>query len=88
MPEPNDSAKTREVIRDLLSRGHHYSNYEIQGYLQITLGRLISESAVSARVRDLCKPQFGGYTVISRKRHGVTAWEYMIPTANKDQKAA
>jgi hypothetical protein len=87
MPEPNDSAKTREVIRDLLSRGHHYSTYEIQGYLQITLGRLISESAVSARVRDLRKPQFGGYTVMSRPRHGCSAWEYSI-LANKDQKAA
>jgi len=88
MPEPTDSPKIREVIRDLLSRGHHYSTYEIQGYLQIMLGRLISESAVSARVRDLRKPQYGGYNVISRPRHGCSAWEYRVELANKDQEAA
>ena len=87
MLAPNDSPQPREVIRDLLSRGQHYSTYEIQGYLQITLGRCISESAVSARVRDLRKPQYGGYNVISRPRSGCTAWEYQI-LANKDQKAA
>jgi hypothetical protein len=88
MPEPNDSAKTREVIRDVLSRGYAYSTYEIQGYLQITLGRMISESAVSARIRDLRKPQFGGYTVISRPRHGCTAWEYQILVNQQDKEAA
>jgi hypothetical protein len=83
MPEPIDSPKIREVIRDLLSRGNAYSTYEVAGFLEITIGRRISESAVSARIRDLRKPQFGGYTVKSRPRQGCTAWEYRIEVRNE-----
>ncbi len=68
----------RAVIKDLLSRGHFYSTYEVVGYLQITHRKLISESAASARIRDLRKPQFGGYKVESRPRSGHTSWEYRI----------
>jgi hypothetical protein len=78
MPEPKDSANIREVIRELLSRGYAYSTYEVSGFLEITIGRRISESAVSARIRDLRKPQFGGYNVISHPRPGCSAWEYQI----------
>lgn len=45
MPEPIDSPKIREVIRDLLSRGYAYTTYEVAGFLEITIGRRISESA-------------------------------------------
>lgn len=83
MPEPIDSPKIREVIRDLLSRGHAYSTYEVAGYLEITIGRRISESAVSARIRDLRKPKYGGYTVISKPRQGCTAWEYRVEVRNE-----
>jgi hypothetical protein len=78
MPELMDKVDARAAIRDLLSRGHWYSTYEVAGYLQITAGRLISESAASARIRDLRKPQFGGYTVKSRPRNGCSAWEYQL----------
>lgn len=87
MPEPIDSPKIREVIRDLLSRGHAYSTYEVAGFLEITIGRRISESAVSARIRDLRKPQFGGYKVISRPRQGCSAWEYSIAVEHRDKAA-
>lgn len=86
MPEPIDSPKIREVIRDLLSRGYAYTTHEVAGFLEITIGRRISESAVSARIRDLRKPQYGGYKVDSRPRHGSSAWEYSI--ANRNQEAA
>lgn len=78
MPEPKDSSNIREVIRDLLSRGYPYTTYEVAGFLEITIKRRISESAVSARIRDLRKPQYGGYTVNSRPRHGCSAWEYSV----------
>ena len=83
MPEPIDSPKIREVIRDLLSRGHAYSTYEVAGYLEITIGRRISESACSARIRDLRKPQYGSLTVKSRIRHGSKAGEYWIEVRNE-----
>jgi hypothetical protein len=78
MPEPTDSPKIREVIRELLSRGHAYSTYEVSGFIEITMGRRLSESAVSARIRDLRKPRFGGYNVISHPRPGCSGWEYQI----------
>lgn len=83
MPEPIDSPKIREVIRDLLSRGSNYTTYEVAGYLEIVIGRRLSESAVSARIRDLRKPQFGGYKVKSKPRHGCSAWEYSIEVRNE-----
>ena len=87
MPEPNDSANIREVIRDLLSRGYAYTTYEVAGFIEISIGRRISESAISARIRDLRKNQFGGYTVNSRPRHGCNAWEYQI-NEHRNQEAA
>lgn len=83
MPEPIDSPKIREVIRELLSRGHAYTTYEVCGYLEISIGRRISESACSARIRDLRKPEYGGITVKSRIRQGCRAGEYWIATENK-----
>lgn len=88
MPEPSDSANIREVIRDLLSRGHPYTTYEAAGFIEISIGRRISESAISARIRDLRKSQFGGYTVNSRPRSGCTAWEYFISSEHRDKAAA
>jgi hypothetical protein len=87
MPEPNDSAKTREVIRELLSRGYPYTAYEVAGFLEITMKRRITESACTARIRDLRKPQFGGLIVKSRIRRGCRAGEYWIE-ANRNQEAA
>ena len=35
------------------------------------------ESSVSARLRDLRKPRFGGFTV-NRRRRSVGTWEYSL----------
>lgn len=80
------NANVCSSIRDLLSRDQWYSAYEITGYLQIACKTLISESACTARVRDLRKPSYGRLNVKSRPRKGSTAWEYRIEQA--EQKAA
>lgn len=72
MPELN----VREAIKDLLSNGHWYTANEIVGYLLITHKKLLADAAITARIRDLRKPQFGGHKVPSRPRQGSTAWEY------------
>lgn len=71
-----------EVLKELLGRGHWYTPYEMQGYIEISLGRRISESAITARIREL-RPDV---TVKSQQRPGHTAWEYTIPT-NQQQEA-
>lgn len=37
-----------------------------------------SEAGVSARLRDLRKPRFGGYEVERRRRHGAGLYEYRL----------
>lgn len=88
MPEPIDSPKIREVIRDLLSRGEPMTTYEVSTHLVFIMGKCFSESAISARIRDLRKPQFGGYKVDSRPRQGSSAWEYQILASQQDKEAA
>lgn len=76
------------AIYELLSRGDWYTTSEIQGYLQICGKRLMSESAVSARTRELRKEKYGKHNVISRPRQGATAWEYRVIPAEQINKAA
>jgi hypothetical protein len=80
------------AIYDLLSRGSWYTTSEIQGYLQICGQRLMSESAVSARTRELrqekYKKQYGHTEVSSRPRSGCTAWEYRVEVSAEIQQAA
>lgn len=83
---PSDAPKTREAIAELLSRGHWYTSLEIVGFLQIAYNRPMTESAATARARELRKEKFGGYTVKCRIRQGCTAGEYRILPA--EQKAA
>lgn len=41
----------------------------------------ISETAVSARIRDLRKKKYGGYTVLTRKtgRKGIVEYKLVLP---------
>lgn len=87
MPEPIDSPKIREVIRDLLSRGEAMTTYEVSTHLIFIMGKSFSESAISARIRDLRKPKYGGYKVKSKPRHGCTAWEYQILEVRNERAA-
>ena len=41
-------------------------------------GRPIDTASASARLRDLRKPRFGGYTLPKRRRTGGYGWECMI----------
>jgi len=38
---------------------------------------IFPEASISARLRDLRKPKFGGYTV-DRKRRSAGTWEYLV----------
>lgn len=51
--------------------------------ISVELGRLypctrFPEASVSARLRDLRKPKFGGYTVKSKRRTTADQWEYLV----------
>jgi hypothetical protein len=77
------------AIYDLLSRGSWYTTSEIQDLLRLVHGkRQMSESAVSARTRELRKEKHGHHTVHSRPRQGCTAWEYRVELPAERQEAA
>lgn len=44
------------------------------------------EQSLSARLRDLRKTKFGGYTVERRRAHGGT-WEYRVLSAQREKAA-
>lgn len=55
--------------------------YEAQGRVKALTGRSISESAITARIRDLRKPQFGAHPVTCRyfaRTNGKKVYEYGI----------
>ena len=39
-------------------------------------------TSISARLRDLRKPKWGGYTVLRRRVQSAGTWEYQIPHAS------
>jgi hypothetical protein len=86
MPKPNDSAKARFIILQLLSRGLWYAPHEIHREVR-RMGVDLSPDSTSARTRELRNPRYGNHTVSRRRRAGTDYYEYSI-LANRDQKAA
>jgi hypothetical protein len=48
-----------------------------QALAEISAGTSYPEASVSARLRDLRKPKFGGY-VVHRRRRTAGTWEYRV----------
>ncbi len=53
---------------------------EIRARIQTFYGKQCSETGISARIRDLRKPEHGGHTVESRRRAGAGSgtWEFRL----------
>lgn len=80
-----DGMKSKHaIIRTVLS-GRWLAPHDI-GQRLWNAGCPISPESVTARVRDLRKPQYGRHTVDKRRRKGTTYYEYSIPT-NQQQEA-
>ena len=75
--EPN--VKTlNDVVLTLLSDGRWWAPWELCDEILRTKQVRISDSTVSARIRDNRKPQYGGHTILIRKRSGSRAFEYKL----------
>lgn len=72
---------TLTVIRDwMLSHGEYKTPFEIAEYLR-SIGYIdgVSDSAITARLRDLRKPKFGSYVVSHLPvREGSQAKKYRV----------
>jgi len=60
-----------DQVRELMKERRWWTLRELWARIQG------SESAISARIRDLRKPKFGGYTILSRRR-SKGLWEYRL----------
>jgi hypothetical protein len=86
MPTPNDSAKARSIILQLLSRGLWYAPHEIHREVRM-MGVDLSPDSTSARTRELRSPRYGHHTVSRRRRAGTDYFEYQIKD-QREQEAA
>ncbi len=55
--------------------------WEIQNTIHRLTGEIHSDSSITARMRDLRKPEYGGYLVERRKREGTKSFEYRMMRA-------
>ena len=66
------------AVREIMMDGARHSIPEIKLRLAADFGLMASETSVSARIRDLRKAEFGGYT-ITRDRQGRRGlWHYQM----------
>jgi hypothetical protein len=81
-----------DMVRAVLAHGRLQDSwltaYEIQARVFEFFGKNYSESAITARIRDLRKARYGGHRIDCRKRRGATASEYQLHVAVPEIPAA
>lgn len=69
----------RDMVELVMSDGRARTLWEIQQAVEaLPHGAHFSESTISARIRDLRKPHYGGHTIKRRTRHGQTSEYWMV----------
>jgi hypothetical protein len=69
----------RNLIKALMVDGKWRTLFEIHAALNYP------EASVSAQLRHLRKPQFGGWLVCKKRRLGQRVWEYRLTPSTPDQ---
>jgi len=67
-----------DMVRTLLSHNRWLAPFELQEEIWRTRGIRVSESGVSARIRDCRKAEYGAHIVLIRKRSGTRFYEYKL----------
>ena len=75
---PEQGFSLNGMVRDTLLRHDWLSPYEIQRFIEAQTGVWHSDSAITARLRDLRKAQYGAHVIIKRKREGSRSYEYRL----------
>lgn len=67
------------AVREIMADGKWRSLRELHMDIMTRHNKHVSESGISARIRDLRKLKFGGFEVTSRRRNGKESlWEYRL----------
>ncbi len=69
---------TRLMVRIALGRGVWLAPYDIQRIIEIKYDTRMSDSSITARMRDLRKAKYGGHVIDCRKRPGAKVYEYRL----------
>lgn len=70
---------TLEEMKAADANGRWMTVPELVARVQLQTGKLISETGLSARIRDLRKEKHGGHTVDRRQRGGKgSLWEFRL----------
>ena len=73
-----DTKTLNQRIYDVMLTRYWYTPYCLQQVLLAKYGVMVSDSSISARIRDQRKARFGGHTIEKRKREGSRAYEYKL----------
>jgi hypothetical protein len=67
------------MVYDILrGSGEWWAPWELCNAILSRYALKVSDSSITARLRDLRKPQYGGHSIDKRRREGSAAFEYRI----------
>lgn len=70
--------RTRGILLAYLGSHEWFTPVELSQKLRLVDNIVISDSNLTARLREMRRPEFGGHNIVSRPRAGSTAWEYKL----------
>lgn len=80
------SVKTlNDMALALLRDGRWYAPWELCEEIFRTRSIRVSDSTITARLRDLRKPEFGDHNILIRKRVGTRFFEYKLGEGHGSQ---
>ena len=65
-------------VREILLTHEWLTPYELQKLVQQKTGEWHSDSAITARLRDLRKVEYGSHVIEKRRREGSKSYEYRL----------
>ena len=66
------------IVRDVLLTHDWISPYALQAAVEARTGAWHSDASISARLRELRRPEYGGHVIVKRKREGSRSYEYRL----------
>ena len=81
-----ENTRQRQIVLAIMQDGKYRTLFELERELR-NRGRTYLSTSISARLRELRNPKFGGWIVDRRKREGATGrtQEYAIRRAQPQQ---
>lgn len=66
------------IVREVMLENEWLTPYQLQALVEARTGEWHSDSALTARLRELRRAEYGGYLVEKRKCEGLKSFEYRL----------